>query len=874
MSRARYGDWGASLDDYEFAKALAAAGVAMAAGEPTLQSFRTRVTADGPAHYPWRSPDPDRIPSAPAWETAWREGTMWPKPVLSVPLDPADPETVWTLETLAVVADVYIPLDTARTAESWRLPIRIGLLDDGPGRALLAGLRQEIGESAWRRELIEPVVIGRERIACDILVLPGPASDTTAAIAKIREIRCGTVVVQRADEPWTRDALAALADRTGAWSIGVGPSRATAETLVELIRELSHNVPFEEAFGGIILAGHDAVGRHSIARRALLTAQLLRDSGPSLASEVNPIALANQFEDVATRGAFESEGGEATELLHLERVAAPLIRAAAGTRALQARIVEADRPEPPLAEWLAGTRHRIDVRIGVDATDWFHARTAFPEDPHATGSRPLVVLLTEPDLLPAPLVADLQLPLIGDSATISFELTTRPDTTAVDARLIVLCGNRLLQTARLPASVGVARPETAPAAKPEITVAPPTAEVAERRSFDATLFVGPGADGNTQMTAVAGPAAATIRFTDNAVNDAMKRIQARLSEVVAGDEQTAGLTAPAAVELLIFLAYRGSLLRMAIERDAAGFTEALHTTEYVQVVSAEADAFLPLELVYDFPQPKESASLCPEAIATLGAEQPGGICPGPHTADVVCPFGFWGLSKVIERQAFRPGARTADGFQLRGCPSRDRNRITLGPIVFATSDRVDGFAAGSVKMLATALGRFSATRRVEIWDDWAKAVKESRPAVLMVLPHTVHSAVYDGYGLEIGADARIWPPQIDRGFLPPDDRPVIVALLGCATACAGEISYEEFPGILRGAGAEVVIATLTEVLGRHAAPVAASLIEELYGACRREPHGLGEVMLQLRRRLLAEGNLTVLALAAFGDADWLISAEA
>ena len=33
---------------------------------------------------------------------------------------------------------------------------------------------------------------------------------------------------------------------------------------------------------------------------------------------------------------------------------------------------------------------------------------------------------------------------------------------------------------------------------------------------------------------------------------------------------------------------------------------------------------------------------------------------------------------------------------------------------------------------------------------------------------------------------------------------------------------------------------------------------------------MGEVMLTLRRDLLADGLLAVLALVAFGDADWLV----
>jgi hypothetical protein len=141
----------------------------------------------------------------------------------------------------------------------------------------------------------------------------------------------------------------------------------------------------------------------------------------------------------------------------------------------------------------------------------------------------------------------------------------------------------------------------------------------------------------------------------------------------------------------------------------------------------------------------------------------------------------------------------------------------------------------------------------------------------MLLPHTVFSDRLDTFGLEIGVNARRWSAQIDESFIPPDDRPVIVALLGCETARAGAVSYEAFPSLLRRAGAEIVIATLTEVLGRHAAPLAGRLAQELYTYCATEPHGVGEVMLRLRRKLLAEGLLMVLTLAVFGDADWLVT---
>jgi hypothetical protein len=67
-----------------------------------------------------------------------------------------------------------------------------------------------------------------------------------------------------------------------------------------------------------------------------------------------------------------------------------------------------------------------------------------------------------------------------------------------------------------------------------------------------------------------------------------------------------------------------------------------------------------------------------------------------------------------------------------------------------------------------------------------------------------------------------------------------------------------------------VLGTIAEVLGRHAAPVAEQLVRDLYQAIGLGPVRFGEVMVRLRRTLLARGTPMVLTLAAFGDADWFL----
>ena len=59
--------------------------------------------------------------------------------------------------------------------------------------------------------------------------------------------------------------------------------------------------------------------------------------------------------------------------------------------------------------------------------------------------------------------------------------------------------------------------------------------------------------------------------------------------------------------------------------------------------------------------------------------------------------------------------------------------------------------------------------------------------------------------------------------------------------------------------------------GYQAAPVAAALVEALAGAVENGEASFGEVLVDLRRRLLARGYVMALTLTAYGDADWQLT---
>ncbi|MFC6155635.1 CHAT domain-containing protein [Kribbella jiaozuonensis] len=926
MSREYFSPWADGLSDEEFAKAIAALGLAAArtpdvlAGVFTAAEIASRLRADlqsqsitasdssrGPLDDPWpvvtwRAPrwsgwDPATTQPAHDWAAAWDELGFTYSVRFALTLY-GDLSPRWLAEILrgagvsAVSSFVDLPtrLSDGTWQTPWRFPLRIGFLDGQGGRAARDQLVEAFGDSSWRAVLIDPMIIGRERVTCDVLVLTTSPYDALRSLRGVRQVRAGAVLGLHALDPWDDRVVLDIAVETRAWAVGFCEVPDPADWLVELCRQLSHNLPLDWAFEvttshlhGVLAAQTDDVDQQRAAYRARVVAQSLRLIEARRAVQEPGTfpprgeVLASEFDRIASTGRFVSESGEASELVELERRSAPLVNEATAARWLQARITPAENRDVSLDRFRANTAHVIDVRIGPSDIEWLEGESPFPEESTAPVERSLTIMLTEPHLLARPLVESIALPAFGASEVISFELATQSDTTEVDARLTLLSGNRVLQTARLPREVDAIRSAPSDTAVPwsaattrETFVAPAISDLGDRRAFDAAFIVNKSDDGIGRLTAVSGRLAGVVRLDDRTLVEALTKISKRLGEIVEAPDDFVSLDDSGTVELLIFLARSGAQMRQALVTDSLNLAPILARSRYLQVVSAKPDAFFPFEFAYDFPAPAPDAELCPAA--ALASDDPDLKCHGLHTSAVVCPLGFWGLTRVIERHAFEPADEVAGTMLLRGTPVRDRDLISLGPIVFAASDRVDSFLAGSIDGVTTTLKSTAGTsERVSAWTDWSLAVAQDKPALLMLLPHTVFSEDLDEFGLEIGSNSTRWAADIAADFLPPEDRPALVALLGCETARAGEVGYERFPSRLRLAGAAVVIATLTEILGRHAAPLAGRLVEELYASCASEPRGVGEVMVRLRRRLVADGVLPVLALVAFGDADWLVT---
>jgi hypothetical protein len=302
----------------------------------------------------------------------------------------------------------------------------------------------------------------------------------------------------------------------------------------------------------------------------------------------------------------------------------------------------------------------------------------------------------------------------------------------------------------------------------------------------------------------------------------------------------------------------------------------------IQVLQSDPNDVVPVEFVYDLPTPTTTAGLCPNWEAALGT---GSCDPANHPDDgtglatVVCPSGFWCLSKVIERQVVDRGNPIVDllgkDFAVRAEPGSERRHLPpFGRALLGASNRVDLVQPGRIDAVLATLRELSAdgASRADRWADWVRGVTELRPSLLVLLSHTERAE--GSVALEIGDGDRRLVAQITPSVVraAPDDAPIVL-LLGCDTAIAHR-ELQSFVAQFRDNGAALVVGTIAAVLGEHAAPVAQALARAFHeSATAAGPDGatFGVVMRDVRRRILADGELMSMCLATYGDADWRLS---
>jgi plastocyanin len=528
----------------------------------------------------------------------------------------------------------------------------------------------------------------------------------------------------------------------------------------------------------------------------------------------------------------------------------------------------------------ANALHSLDVRVGPADQEWLTPpeESAFPEDKLTwkNGVSHLQVVFSEPNHSPEPQTREIVLPREGSSTTCQFNFAPRDDVPRFRGRVIVLHGNRVLQTALLEGNV-VSNPDQFPYLKLnfgiESIIQPNLSNLSSRKAFDLAFVANRTVDDSPGLTTIAGELAVFSSLAK--IEIPIKKITSLLESVVKYPENyPKSIEDEKNVAWLRALALGGKGLYDWIVIDQIG-EKKLPNISRIQLVS-RVDEYLPLEFIYDMPAPKPDAPLCPKWHEALGEGQceeckiRGTLAP----ADFVCPIGFWGLRLIIERHSIDPYNKEdlkGYDFLLKGEPIDGRQDLrVLKSAVFAASDKVDEEVPQSQEVFRVLQEvTHHKVEQVTTLEQWTQAIVTLQPSLIVLLTHISQStADPEQTQLEIGKGVGLPQVYIDRQYiLPSEDAPrPVVLLLGCTTMSTA-MSFRSFAASFRRKGAAIVLSTITEVLGRHVAPISAQLVNNLEQAAEKGL-SLGDALVLVRRKALVDGIPMVLSLVAIGDADW------
>jgi hypothetical protein len=894
MRRSDFGVWGATLGRDDFARALAALGLSGYA----RTEIREALNLPAPLWSLPYLPPPTELDAAKlAYE--WTQATAEVAKPLRLALStwPQSHSPTWVVRQLtrnAVGVDgLFIDLRTLERRSQWHWPLKLALLDGGQSE-----LRTRIvGGRSWLVEQFVQLVEPESPDPCDLLLVFGGLRATLAQIVAGRLSAAVVAVLEPLAEPWPRarallDAVVADAAANAVAFIPIGSN--ASDWLDSLLWNLSHDGGLDVALlqaarqlhlrPPLVFSSHDFLDETRISRQRERLWTRVRDATHAVRALPDfvlpqtaraPEDLEYDVEQLRNLPfAHEHHGAAETAALAREVEHLPNM-----PRFIQAQVYEAEEGQPvntesarPARALRTATAHELEMRVGPTDTDWLAAPGAFPEEklPPAEEHR-LDVVLTAPALFDAAQSSSITLPERGPSTTCRFWLNAPAEEMPFDARIIVLHEGRIVQTALLHGQV-TANPETVADADalgfgPEAVIGT-FAGLAGRPRFDGALVINHDATDVRRLTLIAGDEVDIREPRD--FDDAVNAIGAKLEDAVTADVEGGTLREDGTREMLVYLARHGRTLFEALQDLDGGDT--LAAGERLQILAADAEAFFPLEFVYDCVSPNDDAELCPNAEHALST----GVCDGcPATSDprYVCPLGFWCLSKIIERHVHdkKAAAELPDDFRVDIGFTDNRKRLrALSAALFAASSRVDEYKAGTIaavaEQLADALGKPAS--QVKTWPDWATRIGSESPPLLVLLPHTEKDAAQLST-LVIEAAERLAVDRINASYVGAGP---IVLLLGCRTGDP-TIPFQRFPAKFRRCGAAIVLASLTKVLGRYASQIAAQTVKLLAERGRERQVTFGEVIRDVRRALLAAGVPTVLALTAYGDADWVLGPD-
>jgi hypothetical protein len=392
-----------------------------------------------------------------------------------------------------------------------------------------------------------------------------------------------------------------------------------------------------------------------------------------------------------------------------------------------------------------------------------------------------------------------------------------------------------------------------------------------RRAFDLAFVMNHTAGDRPMLTAISSRHAWASDLTG--INEPVEKINAELSNVATSVvDYSKGLFTPKNEALFVQLARIGANLYKHLFLDNLKDTQSenlkLEDAEYIQVISTKPDAVVPLEFMYQYTPPDVQAKICPHAVDALKNI----ACPTPckrdeKPHDYVCPLGFWGLSKVIERHVFNPKLNLQADLTIQAEPIDHRDHLDLeqGAVLAYSKEVPDNKVTSLNEFLKNKFK--DKMEMVNDWDEWHETVKKNKPTLLVAFPHNEGNG--ENIQLEIQKDLlETLRFSFETDYVHVQDAPYpLVILLGCDVAGTAQ-QYASHVGNFRGGGAAVVLSTIATVFGEHAVIVGEKFVRRLLDPARQKNSRLGELLRDVKREAVAESLPMALCVVAFGDADW------
>jgi hypothetical protein len=226
---------------------------------------------------------------------------------------------------------------------------------------------------------------------------------------------------------------------------------------------------------------------------------------------------------------------------------------------------------------------------------------------------------------------------------------------------------------------------------------------------------------------------------------------------------------------------------------------------------------------------------------------------------------------VIERRTYAPQDRLIAGdYAVAPEPATSIDTV-LHPLTCAVVGAADLVMPGNVKDLVDDVRkRAGKVRKIDSWNRLEKDV------LLQPAPSLIALVAHQGIGahgkpvLVLGKTSEISADVVrDEHLRPsPSATPPVALVLGCDTGIA-DVDFQSFVAAFKHHGAAVVVGTLATVLGMHAAPVSAQLVDRI-AAAGASPTSFGEIMRDVRRKALLDGVPMAMSIVAVGDADWAV----